>query len=137
MLLLLLLLLLGGLLAVLALDLQTVRSAELAPGLLPGDFVLLDKLSAELGRVGAGEMVVVRSRSKGRVANPVPLLRQVVATEGGKVKGQVVERGHMLITPARESKSKYEKVPVGDVLAVARLRIREKGERWAVDTLPP
>lgn len=122
--------------AVLALDLQTVETLDLPGSLRPGDHVLLDKLSAELGRVSQGEVVAVRSRTRGRMTDPLPLLRQVVATAGEQVQGRTVERGHLLISPARASKGKFEQVPVGDVLAVARVRIREKGERWAVDPLP-
>jgi len=130
--------LLGVLLAMLAMDLHTVPAGEGSRWFDPGDTLLLDRLSAELGQVTVGEVVLVRSRTKGRLLQPSAAVRRVVAVEGEKVRGRVVERGHLLLekAPAKGPRPELETLPVADVLAIARLRLRDKGERWAVDPLP-
>lgn len=114
-----------------ALDVQQVGPGETLGALRSGDYLLLDRVSGELGRVGPGQVVAVRRRGP----DPYEELRRVRAVEGALVDGRDVERGHVALAAGRGTRP--ETVPVGDVVAVARLRVRRVDERWAVDLLPP
>ena len=119
-----------GVALLLALDVQRVGASDAVGALQPGDYLLLDRLAGELGRVSPGQVVAVRRR--GPAAHEE--LRAVRGLEGTKVAGRAVERGHVALFG--RAGHAPETLPLGDVVAVARLRVRRSGERWAVDLVP-
>ncbi len=109
-------------------DLETVQARGIHPLLAPGDWVLMERLTPELGEVERGEVVAVKVRgSRGRRT----IIGEIVAGEGQRFRGRRVERGHVVVGQGKG----WRTVPMADVEAVARLRIRKKGERWALDLL--
>ncbi len=117
-----------------AFDLERVDAeTDGGPWARSGDLLLLDRAAAEFGWLPAGAVVALglpHARAAG------VRLRQVVAQEGEKVGGRTVERGHVALGSGPKRAGAPQQVPLGEVEGVIRLRLRPKGERWALDFMP-